>query len=175
MYFAIAHATSLSIRTEDVSQAIYYYQQMEYFARRINDTTLITVALTYQGDMYRRRNDMPNAILTLEKARSMPTATDSAAQGNLMQLLARSYIKVKRVQEFDAAIKTSEELAYASAEDASSTQNQFHLAHVFEEYAKGYDILGKPEIALSYLDRAEKIQPLTKSTTVLLKVARFVN
>ncbi|HEY0757361.1 MAG TPA: hypothetical protein VGD98_25635 [Ktedonobacteraceae bacterium] len=118
---------------------------------------------------------MPNAILTLEKARSMPTATDSAAQGNLMQLLARSYIKVKRVQEFDAAIKTSEELAYASAEDASSTQNQFHLAHVFEEYAKGYDILGKPEIALSYLDRAEKIQPLTKSTTVLLKVARFVN
>jgi len=54
MYFAIAHATSLSVRTEDVGQAIYYFQQMEYFARRINDNTLINVALTYQGDMYRR-------------------------------------------------------------------------------------------------------------------------
>jgi transcriptional regulator with XRE-family HTH domain len=172
MYFAIAHATSLSVRTEDVGQAIYYYQQMEYFARRVNDNTLITVALTYQGDMYRRKNDMPNAILTLEKARDTTPGAEPAAQGNLMQLLARSYIKVNRVQEFDTAIKTSEGLAYASAEDNSSTQNQFHLAHVFEEYAKGYDILGKPEIALDYLDKAEKAHKLTKSVTVLLKVAR---
>ena len=172
MYFAIAHATSLSVRTEDVGQAIYYYQQMEYFARRINDNTLITVALTYQGDMYRRKNDMPNAILTLEKAKETTTGVELAARGNLMQLLARSYIKVQRVQEFDTAMKASEELAHASAEDISSTQNQFHLAHVFEEYAKGYDILGKPEVALDYLDKAEKAHKLTKSVTVLLKVAR---
>lgn len=172
MYFAIAHTTSLSVRTEDVGQAIYYYQQMEYFARRINDNTLITVALTYQGDMYRRKNDMPNAILTLEKAREIAPGIEPAAEGNLMQLLARSYIKVKRVQDFDTAIKTSEELAYASAEDNSSTQNQFHLAHVFEEYAKGYDILGKPDTALDYLDKAEKAHTLTKSVTILLKVAR---
>jgi transcriptional regulator with XRE-family HTH domain len=172
MYFAIAHATSLSVRTEDVGQAIYYYQQMEYFARRINNNTLITVALTYQGDMYRRKNDMPNAILTLEKAKETTVGVEPAAEGNLMQLLARSYIKVQRVQDFDTAIKTSEELAYASAEDNSSTQNQFHLAHVFEEYAKGYDILNKPVLALDYLDRAEKAHTLTKSVTVLLKVAR---
>jgi transcriptional regulator with XRE-family HTH domain len=172
MYFAIAHATSLSVRTEDVGQAIYYYQQMEYFARRSNDTTLITVALTYQGDMYRRKNDMPNAISTLEQARDTTFGAEPAAQGNLMQLLARSYIKMKRVQDFDTAIKTAEELAYASAEDKSSMQNQFHLAHVYEEYAKGYDMLGNPQVALDYVDKAEKAHTLTKSVTILLKVVR---
>jgi lipopolysaccharide biosynthesis regulator YciM len=115
---------------------------------------------------------MPNAILTLEKARDTTPGAEPAAQGNLMQLLARSYIKVKRVQDFDTAIKTAEELAHVSAENNGSTQNQFHLAHVYEEYAKSYDILGKPDLALDYVDKAEKAHTLTKSVTVLLKVAR---
>ena len=172
MYFAIAHATSLSVRTEDVGQAIYYYQQMEYFARHINDNTLITIALTYQGDMYRRKSDMHNAIMTLEGTRDTIPGAEPAARGNLMQLLARSYIKVNRVQDFETAIKTAEELAYASAEDESDTRNQFHLAHVYEEYAKGYNILRKPQLALDYIDKAEKAHTLTKSVTILLKVAR---
>jgi transcriptional regulator with XRE-family HTH domain len=172
MYFAIGHATSLSVQTEDTGQAIYYYQQMEYFARCINDPTLINVALTYQGDMYRRKNDMQNAILTLEQARDTTQGAETAAQGNLMQLLARSYIKAKRIPDFDTAIKTAEELAYASAEDNRSTKNQFHLAHVFEEYAKGYDILGKPEIALEYVNKAERAHTLTPSVKILLKLAR---
>ena len=172
LYHAVAHATSLSVRTDDVGQAMYYYQQMEYFARKIADNTLINIALAYQGDMYRRKNDMQKAIATLEEARDTTSGADLAAQGNVMQLLARSYVKVGRVQDFDTAIKSSEDIAYAVAEQPRSTGNQYHLAHVYEEYAKGYDILSKPSLALSYVDKAEKSQKLTKSVEILLKVAR---
>ncbi len=131
MYHATAHATSLSVRTDDVGQAIYYYQQMEYFARTIHDNTLINISLAYQGDMYRRKNDLHKAIT-----------------------------------------KTSEDIAYAVAEQPRSTRNQYHLAHVYEEYAKGYDLLGKPQLALDYIDKAEKSHVITKSVDILLKVAR---
>jgi lipopolysaccharide biosynthesis regulator YciM len=122
--------------------------------------------------MYRRKSDMRNAITTLEGARDTMSGVEPASQGNLMQLLARSYIKVKRVQDFETAIKTAEELAYASAEAESDTRNQFHLAHVYEEYAKGYNLLKKPQLALDYIDKAEKARTLTKLVTILLKVAR---
>ncbi|MFL5627693.1 MAG: helix-turn-helix domain-containing protein [Ktedonobacteraceae bacterium] len=172
MYHVAAHATSLSVRTDDVGQAMYYYQQMEYFARRLKDNTLINISLAYQGDMYRRKNDLQKAIIVLEEARDTTPGADLAARGNVMQLLARSYVKVNRVQDFDRAIKTSEEIAFAVAEQPRSTGNQYHLSHVYEEYAKGYDLLGRPQEALDYVDKAEKAQTLTKSVEILLKVVR---
>jgi transcriptional regulator with XRE-family HTH domain len=60
LYHAAAHATSLNVRSDNVGQAIYY-QQMEYFARQRKDETLINVSLTYQGDMQRRKGDLPGA------------------------------------------------------------------------------------------------------------------
>jgi hypothetical protein len=49
---------------------------------------------------------------------------------------------------------------------------QYHLAHVYEEYAKSYVALGKTQLALDYVDLAEKHSPQTKSVEMLLKVAR---
>jgi transcriptional regulator with XRE-family HTH domain len=172
MYHAAAHATSLSVRTDNVGQAIYYYQQMEYFARLLKDDTLINISLAYQGDMYRRKNDLQKAIAILEEARETTPLADLAAQGNVMQLLARSYIRAKRVQDFDRAIKTSEQMALETSQQKRSTGNQYHLAHVYEEYAKGYDLLNKPQEAMDYVDKAEKAQKLTKSVEILLKVVR---
>lgn len=172
MYHAAAHATSLSVRTDEVGQAIYYYQQMEYFARRLEDNTLINVALTYLGDMYRRKNDMQRAIAILEEARDTTPGAELAAQGNVQQLLARSYVKVNRIQDFDRAIKTSEDIAYAVAEEENITGNQYHLAHVYEEYAKGYDLLGQQQKAMDYAEKAEKSQTITKSVEILLKLVR---
>ncbi len=172
MYHVIAHATSLSVRTDNVGHAIYYYQQMEYFARRLNDDTLINIALAYLGDMYRRKNEIQKAIDILETARNTTPNADLAAQGNIMQLLARSYIRLQRIDDFDRAIKTSEEIALETATLPRSTGNQYHLAHVYEEYAKGYDLLGKPQTAMDFVDKAEKAQQRTKSVETLLKVVR---
>jgi transcriptional regulator with XRE-family HTH domain len=173
MYHAVAFATALSVRSEEVGQAIYYFQQMEYFARQLKDDTLLAIALTYQGDMQRRKGDLSKAITYLEAARDTTPQADTDARGNALQLLARAYLRVKRVNDFEVAIKGAEELAHVSSQQpARSTGNQYHLAHVYEEYAKSYVNLGKLQQALDYVDLAEKAHPLTKSTEMLLKLAR---
>jgi transcriptional regulator with XRE-family HTH domain len=172
MYHAVAHATSLSVRTDNVGQAIYYYQQMEYFARLLKDDTQINIALAYLGDMYRRKGDIQKAIAILEEARDTTPLADLPAQGNVMQLLARSYIRLDRVQDFDRAIKTSEDIALELLGTKGSTGNQYHLAHVYEEYAKGYDLLKKSEKAMDFVDKAEKAHTITKSVEILLKLVR---
>ncbi len=172
LYQAMAHATSLSSRTEEVGRAIYYYQQMEYFARLLNDDTLLNLSLAYQGDMYRRKGDITRAITYLEEARDTTPQADVASHGNTMQLLARSYIRANRERDFDYAIKESEDLAHAMQQEIGSARNQYQLAHVYEEYAKGYGILGKTQQGLDYITLAERQRPLTKTTEILLKVAR---
>lgn len=172
LYHAVAHATSLSVRTDEVGLAIYYYQQMEYFARQAKDDTLISISLAYQGDMQRRKSDILRAITLLEAARDTTPLADEAARGNTLQLLARSYLRAKQVKDFEYALKQSEELAHATSQQLRSTGNQYHLAHVYEEYAKGYDTLGRTQEALNYIELAEKSQTVTKSVDILLKVAR---
>jgi len=145
---------------------------MEYFARQAKNDTLINISLTYQGDMQRRKGDISRAIMLLEAARDTTSRVDQAAKGNNMQLLARSYLRAKRINEFESALKQSEELAHATSQQPKSTGNQFHLAHVYEEYAKGYDTLGRTQKALDYVNLAEKSQVLIRSVEILLKVAR---
>lgn len=140
---------------------------MERFARLSEDASLITTALTYLGDMYRRKGDVSRALEYLESARGVPQV-DISARGNTMQLLARSYLRAGRLQEFDSALKTSEDLAH----ELTQTDPLYHLAHVYEEYAKSYVALGKTQVALDYVDLAAKHSPRTASVEMLLKVAR---
>jgi tetratricopeptide (TPR) repeat protein len=171
MYHAAAHATSLSLKTEEVGQILYYYQQMEHFARQVKDDTLVNISLAYQGDMFRRKGDIPHAIQYLERARDTTPQADEAARGNALQLLARTYIQGQRLENFDRTIKEAEDLAYAIDQQNNSVR-QFNLGYVFEEYAKSYGRPGKTQLALDYIDRAEKYRTPTKSSEILMKVAR---
>jgi len=171
MYHAAAHATSLSVRTDEVGQAIYYYQQMEYFAQQLKDDTLLNISLAYQGDMLRRKGDIPHAILCFERARDTALQADEAARGNGLQLLARTYLQANRLDDFDTAIKEAEDLAHA-INQRDNTVRQYNLSYVLEEYAKSYCRLGKTQLALDYVERAEKARVPTKSSEILLKVAR---
>lgn len=177
MYHVAAHAASLNARTDEVAQAIFYYQQMEYFARLLKDDTFLNVSLAYQGDMLRRKGDIVHGIEYLEAARDTTPKADASSRGNTMQLLARSYIGRHQIQDFDTAIKNAEEIAHAVIEqgrstEARSTGNQFHLGHVYEEYAKAYDRLQNWQLALDYVKKSEKAGPPIKTLEILLKVAR---
>jgi|SRR5579875_2359084 hypothetical protein len=55
---------------------------------------------------------------------------------------------------------------------SNNSVRQFNLGYVFEEYAKSYGRLGKAQLALDYIDRAEKYRTPTKSSEILMKVAR---
>ena len=72
---------------------------------------------------------------------------------------------------FDTTIQEAEELAHAIDQQNNSVR-QFNLGYVFEEYAKSYCRLGKTQLALDYVDKAEKARVPTKSSGILMKVAR---
>ncbi len=172
MYHATAHATSLSLKTDEVGQIIYYYQQMEYFAQQLKDDTLLNISLAYQGDMLRRKGDIPHAISCLERARDITPRADKVAHGNGLQLLARAYIQGQQLDSFHMTIKEAEDLAYAIDQQNNNSVRQFNLSYVFEEYAKSYCRLGKTQLALDYVDRAEKARKPIKSSEMLIKVVR---
>src|SRR5205823_5427108 len=85
-------------------------EHIEAIARTLNDHTLLNIALTYQGDMYRRLGKHTQAITYLEAARDTTPHADNAAKGNGMQLLGRAYLRVvlagntERMQDFERAM-----------------------------------------------------------------------
>jgi transcriptional regulator with XRE-family HTH domain len=172
LYLAAGYTTSVSVRSDNVGQALYYYQQMEYFARQLKDDTLINLSLTYQGDMQRRKGDLPCALALLEGARQTTPQADQAARGKMLQFLARCYLRANRRAEFEGALKEAEAFAHATSQPTRHTDNWFRLAYVYDEYASSYAILGRTQEALDYVGRIEKARSLTKSVEMLCKVAR---
>jgi transcriptional regulator with XRE-family HTH domain len=54
MYHSAGYIISEATHAKESHKAILYYQQLETIARILKDDTLLNIALTYQGDMYRR-------------------------------------------------------------------------------------------------------------------------
>jgi tetratricopeptide (TPR) repeat protein len=171
-YHAKAHVISLTSKAKESGKAIPYYREMEEIARISNDQTSLNIALTYQGDMYRRMGDIEKAIAYLKAARDTTPQADTAARGNAAQLLARASLRENDMYNFERAMAESEELASTIDPDKSSTQGHFNLGTVYEEYGRSYAELGQMQKALDYLARAESHLPPTKLWKLLLKTAR---
>src|SRR6266516_5669175 len=101
------YVNSMRVRTSEVFLAIDHYHEMESIARIINDQTLLNIALTYQGDMYRRLGNLSKAITYLEAARDSTPQADVAAKGNGIQLLARAYMRKNDLRSFERAMVES--------------------------------------------------------------------
>jgi len=156
--------------------AICYYEQMEAIAHIINDHTLLNIALTYQGDMYRRLGDFPQAITYLEAARDTTPQADAAAKGNGLQLLGRAYFRKekKESREVEGAMMNALELAHNLELEGSSTQGHYGLGTVYEEYGRIYTDLGDIQKAMEYLDLAQTHLPRTKFWELLVTISRAI-
>jgi transcriptional regulator with XRE-family HTH domain len=172
LYNAAAHATSMNVRTLHVQQAMNRYQQMEQFARLLGDDTFLNIALTYQGDMLRRRNEVSQALDYLEAAGATTPQADASARGNCMQLLGRAYLQAGRERDFFNAMAEAEDLAFVLEQQAAPSVKMYDRVTVYEEYARSYGRLGMAQKALDYLEKAESAKPLTKVKEMLLTVAR---
>src|SRR6266487_4510298 len=80
MYHTAGYIVSEATPAHQSSEAMLYYQQMETIARIIKDDTLLNIALTYQGDMYRRLGNLDKATTYLEAARDTTPNADKAAK-----------------------------------------------------------------------------------------------
>ncbi|HVB24750.1 MAG TPA: helix-turn-helix transcriptional regulator [Ktedonobacteraceae bacterium] len=169
---AAGYVTGLGTRLKEIAIPIHYYHELEDIARLIKDDTLLSIALTYQGDMLRRSGDITNAIVYLEAARDTAPKADTSARGNALQLLGRTYLPAKNKRGFERAIGEAEELAYQINPLTDSTRGQYNPLAIYEEYGKSYGILGQPQKALDFLERAEKARPKNKFWAPLLDIAK---
>lgn len=166
--YAVAEGT----RASGSYEALLHYQQMESIARIINDHTLLNIALTYQGDMYRRLGNITKAIEYLEAARDTTPHADTAARGNGIQLLGRAYFYKRDIASFERAMAEAEALSSTFDPATSSTMGHYSLGTVYEEYGRSYTTLGQIQKAMEYLDRAEAALPSTKFWQLLVMTAR---
>ncbi|SRR5579883_409139 len=166
------YVISEGTKAHESLEAILHYQQMASIARTINDHTLLNIALTYEGDMYRRLKNIPKAISYLEAARDTTPEADVAARGNGIQLLGRAYLRSQNIDGFERAMAEAEELANMFDPATSSIHGHYSLGTVYEEYGRSYADMGQIRKALEYLDRAKANLPPAKFWDLLIKTAR---
>lgn len=171
-YHTAGYVVSEATRAHESYAAILHYEQMEEIARTLNDHTLLNIALTYQGDMFRRLGSFTKAITYLEAARDTTPQADIAARGNGIQLLGRAYLRKGELGNFERAMAQAEELAYTIDPTATSTQGHYNPGTVYEEYGRSYISLGQTQKALEYLDRAQVTLPPTRFWELLVVTSR---
>jgi tetratricopeptide (TPR) repeat protein len=166
------HVASENARTTMLQEAIHHYHEMEILARILDDDTLVNIALTYQGDMYRRQGNVREAITFLEAARDSTPDADPSARGNAMQLLGRAYLQAGDEQGFHAAMGEATSLLGELNQETDVTSGFYCAGTVYEEYARSYSTLGRPQEAMNYLDKAEAALPMRGHWETMLKTAR---
>ncbi len=159
-------------KTSEVPSAIAYYHELESIARIINDATLLNIALTYQGDMYRRLGDIQKAIIYLEAARDTTSGANAAARGNSLQLLGRSSLLKRDIYSFERAMAEAEEIAGSIEPETNSIHGHYNLGTIYEEYGKSYAAMGQTLKALDYVKRTKANLPRTPNNKVLLMIVR---
>jgi transcriptional regulator with XRE-family HTH domain len=173
-YHNAGYVISEATQAHESYEAILYYQQMETIARILKDDTLVNIALTYQGDMYRRLGDLGKAITYLEAARDTTPKADKAALGNSLQLLARAYVRNGELGNFEYTMRQTEALAYEIELTTSSTRGHYGPGTVYEEYGRSYADLGQAAKAKEYLDKAEATLPHNAFWDLLILTSRAV-
>lgn len=171
-YHTAGYVVSEATRAHESYAAILHYEHMEEIARALNDHTLLNIALTYQGDMFRRLGSFTKAITYLEAARDTTPQADTAARGNGIQLLGRAYLRNGEFGSFERAMAQAEELAYIIDPTATSTRGHYNPGTVYEEYGRSYISLGQTQKALEYLDRAQNTLPPTRFWELLVVTSR---
>lgn len=171
-YHTAGYVVSEATRAHESYVAIPHYEKMEEIARILNDHTLLNIALTYQGDMFRRLGSYTKAATYLEAARDTTPEADTSARGNGIQLLARVYLRKGEFGNFERAMGEAEELSYTFDLTSSSTQGHYSPGTVYEEYGRSYAELRQTDKALEYLERAQKTLPQTKFWELLVMTSR---
>jgi len=171
-YQAAGYVASMNARTSEVPLAIHYYHEMESVARIIHDQTMLSIALTYQGDMYRRLGNLSKAITYLEAARDTTPQANTAARGNGLQLLGRASLLKKDMHSFERAMAEAEDLASTIDPAKNSIHGHYNLGTIYEEYAKSYAALGQAQKALEYVKRTKATLPKTPNNKILLMIVR---
>lgn len=162
---------AITRRTREAAYIMHHFQEMARLAQEVDDQTLLTIALSYQADVMRRRGERTQAIHSLEQVRELTPFAHVAAQGLHALLLARAYASNEDNAGFEREIVYAQELARAHP-TPSPPLLLFGLGFVYEECVAVYARTDKLEKSRHYLQLAEQSLPPNNLCSLLLKADR---
>lgn len=154
LYFA-GHAASIA--ENDPPKALSIFKQLEDVARELQNDDWLCLALTYQGEMYRRLRKNDQAIEILTNVPQGP-GVDVYIRGNRAQLLARAYGKSQDWKKAERLLGEAKELASQEEKRTSDIYVCYSLCGVYEEYARLF-MHNAPQRSLHYMQLAKKYAP----------------
>lgn len=155
--------------------AFYHYMQAHDIATDIHDLDEQTTYLALIGDVLRRKNDKLTAISRMELAREQAAQASRATRGHILQLLAYTHADTGHAHEFDATIEEATDLLGHAGESTDTAQHEFNTFEVYEIRGKANRDLGRPLLAIPFLEAAEKSlagENVTPRWHALLEISR---
>lgn len=140
-------------------EASGYFHEMQLLGEELNNADIIALAMTYQGDVLRKRGRYETAIRYLDMAKAYSDVASSSVAGMRWLILARAHAVYGAESRFLDAIDHAQEIVIHTKEDLDTLSNQFSLVDVLQERAQGYTMLWKPQIALDIYKETDILRP----------------
>lgn len=132
----------------EFSAALSHFQEMHDLGRELNDSDIVTLALTHQADVARRRGRYESAIRQLESAEALAKASGTPTQGLRWQTLARCHAEYGNKAAFLRCIDVALDAAAHLPDHEEASNNDFTYHEVTLERAHGLTLLWEPLAAL---------------------------
>jgi len=143
----------------DFSTASGHFSEMIDLGHELNDPDIITLGMTLQASVFRKRGRFEHASRCFEATKSYANVASAEVQGVRYNLMARLYYDSRNEQGFLRAINLALEIAEHMKDTITSLANDFSLDEVLQEQASGFTELWKPEKAIEIYQKTDRLRP----------------
>ncbi len=140
-------------------EASSYFHEMQTLGEELRNADLMTLAMTHQSDVLRKRGLYETATRYLGTAQAYAEHASPSVKGLRLLVLARAHAAYGAEDAFLRAIDEAQELVTETHEDLESMSNQFNLVEVLQERAQGYSMLWEPQKALDIYKETDVLRP----------------
>lgn len=159
----------------DFATASGHFSEMIDLGQELNDPDIITLGMSLQGSVFRKRGRFEHAIRCFDATKPYADVASAGVQGVRYNLMARLYYDSGDEQGFLRAINPALEIAEHMKDTIAGIANDFSLDDVLQEQASGFTELWKPEKAIEIYketDRLRHFRPLRDQGAYIINKAQ---
>ncbi|MBE3559068.1 MAG: helix-turn-helix domain-containing protein [Ktedonobacteraceae bacterium] len=142
----------------DLAAASGHFSEMTDLGQELNDADIITLGMTLQGSVFRKRGRFEHALRCFNATQPYADIASAGVQGVRYALMARLYYDSGNEQGFLQTIRPALEIAENTQESIAGLADDFSLDDVLQEQASGYTELWKPEKAIEIYQKTDRLR-----------------
>ncbi|HLG66157.1 MAG TPA: helix-turn-helix transcriptional regulator [Ktedonosporobacter sp.] len=142
----------------DLAAASGHFTEMIDLGHELNDSDIITLGMTLQGSVFRKRGRFEHALRCFTATQPYAASASAGVQGVRYNLMARLYYDSGDEQGFLRTIHPALEIAEHMKDSIAGLANDFSLDDVLQEQASGYTELWRPEKAIEIYQKTDKLR-----------------